>query len=240
LPGAGVQVEDACSLGPGAGSVMKIQQRYCQGLSASWYSQQRTVQEDTASTTPRCTAPRASPGTRPLRQRHPVSAGSRHASVLTCTACSAVNDGGRPVRLRSASPGMPSSANRHRHGRAVSRCRPVSRAIHALERPLAEGARCARGSGAGRGSCGHRPSSSTVTPGGGQPYQADGSNEQGRQANQQKWTYRLDPAVGRDAATRQDGPMPTVPESTKTSSAQKLAAQARTACPPDVRAAQPA
>jgi hypothetical protein len=42
---------------------MKIQQRYCQGLSASWYSQQRTVEEDTASATPRCTAPRASPGT---------------------------------------------------------------------------------------------------------------------------------------------------------------------------------
>ena len=44
---------------------------------------------------------------------------------------------GRADRLRSARPAMPCRANRSRQVRTVSRCRPVSRAMRALERPRA-------------------------------------------------------------------------------------------------------
>jgi hypothetical protein len=68
---------------------------------------------------------------------------------------------------------------------------------------------------------------------GGQRYRAGGSNRQGRQVDQQKWILPAGSCRRPDAATRHDDPMPTVPESARTSLAQKLTAQARTAWPWD-------
>src|SRR2546430_334700 len=42
----------------------------------------------------------------------PLVAGNSQAMVLTCVRCIGVNRGGRPGRLRSRSPPMPSAANR--------------------------------------------------------------------------------------------------------------------------------
>lgn len=88
----------------------------------------------------------------------PVSAGKRQARALASATCSAMNDGGRPDRSRSIGPPGPRSANRLRQQRTVSRCKPVSRAMRALERPRAATAPPARASAAGTPSCGRRPS----------------------------------------------------------------------------------
>ncbi|ROQ78267.1 hypothetical protein EDD95_4871 [Streptomyces sp. CEV 2-1] len=53
-----------------SGSVMKIQEWCCHGLSASVLSQRRTVEADRKVTMPRVTASRASSGHDPARKRH--------------------------------------------------------------------------------------------------------------------------------------------------------------------------
>ncbi len=58
------------------GSVMKIQERCCQGLSASSASQRRTVEADTNAAMPRATASRASSGQDQRDSGALVSAGS--------------------------------------------------------------------------------------------------------------------------------------------------------------------
>ncbi|OIJ88470.1 hypothetical protein BIV24_21450 [Streptomyces colonosanans] len=120
-----------------SGSVMKIQEWCCQGLSASLASQRRTVEADTNVAMPRTIASWASSGHDQRDSGTPLSAGNRQASALTSAICNAVKAGGRPERRRSASPARRCSANLPRHLRTVSRCRLVSRAIRALERPLA-------------------------------------------------------------------------------------------------------
>lgn len=90
---------------------MKIQERCCQGLSASWSSQWRTVEADTKAAMPRSMASRASSGADQRDSGTPLSAGSRQAGAY--------------------------SVNRPRQVRTVSTCTPVSRVMRALERPLA-------------------------------------------------------------------------------------------------------
>lgn len=85
----------------------------------------------------RAMASRASSGYDQLDGGAPVSADNWQASALIWAADSAVNEGGRPGRLRTAGQGRPSSANRPRHFRTVSTRRPAGGAMRALERPLA-------------------------------------------------------------------------------------------------------
>jgi hypothetical protein len=120
-----------------SGSRMKIHDRYCQGLSASSASQRRTVEAETGAVMARAVTSRASSGHDQRDNGVPVSTGSWQARALTSATCSALNDGGRPLRLRSDRPGRPCSAKRPRQQRTVSRCSPVSREMRALERPRA-------------------------------------------------------------------------------------------------------
>lgn len=116
---------------------MKIQDRYCQGLSASSRNQRRTVDAETVSVIPRAVISAANSGHDQRDSGTPVSAGIWQASALASATCTGVNRAGRPERLRSARAGSPPAANRPRQARTVSRCRPVSRAMRALERPRA-------------------------------------------------------------------------------------------------------
>ncbi len=98
-----------------SGSRGKIHDRCCQGLRASWTSQRRTVDAETASTMPRATASTASSGALHRDSGTPVSAGSSQASALTVTTATGGKARGRPVRGRSFNPARPSSKNRLRH-----------------------------------------------------------------------------------------------------------------------------
>jgi len=190
---------------------MKIQQRYCQGLSASWYSQQRMVEEDTASATPRCTAPRASPGTRPLataapgfggkptRQRldlHGLQRGERRRATGALAA-------GQPGHALLGEPTLPRAHRVQMQARLPGHPR-VGAAPGRMEHDV-------RADPGLVGVLWPYATSSTVTPGGGQRYQADGSNEQGGQADQQKWI--LPAGILPQSATPQPGRMAPCPPS---------------------------
>ncbi|MFJ8856416.1 hypothetical protein [Streptomyces sp. NPDC102437] len=82
-------------LRPKSGAVMKIQERCCQGLSASWASQRRTVEADKAGAMPRAVASRASSGHDQRASGVPVSAGSWQARAFPSAA------GPRRPRLRA-------------------------------------------------------------------------------------------------------------------------------------------
>lgn len=116
---------------------MKIQDRYCQGLSASSRNQRRTVDAETVSVIPRAVSSAANSGQDQRDSGTPVSAGNWQASALASATCTGVKRAGCPERLRSTRAGSPPSANRPRQVRTVSRCRPVSRAMRALARPRA-------------------------------------------------------------------------------------------------------
>lgn len=62
---------------------------------------------------------------------------SRQAGGLTSAACGGVNEEGQAAALTVFQPEQAAWANRPRQRRTVSARRPVSRAIHALERPCA-------------------------------------------------------------------------------------------------------
>src|SRR6476620_3080489 len=66
-----------------AGPAMKIQDWYCQGLSASCLSQRRTVEAEIAPAMARATTSRASPGAAQRESGVPLSAGSCQARALT-------------------------------------------------------------------------------------------------------------------------------------------------------------
>ncbi|GHD78632.1 hypothetical protein GCM10010317_098240 [Streptomyces mirabilis] len=63
-------------LGAKAGSRMKIQDRYCQGLSASWCSHRRTVDAEMVSVIPRTVGSAAGSGQDHRESGTSVSAGS--------------------------------------------------------------------------------------------------------------------------------------------------------------------
>jgi hypothetical protein len=116
---------------------MKIQDRYCQGLSASSRSQRRTVDAETVSVIPRAASSAANSGHDQRAIGTPVSAGNWQASALASATCTGVNRAGHPERLWSARADSPPSATRPRQVRTVSTCRWVSAAIRALLRPRA-------------------------------------------------------------------------------------------------------
>ncbi len=93
---------------------MKIQDRYCQGLSASSRSQRRTVDAETVSVIPRVISSAASSGQDHCDSGTPVSAGNWQASAVASAICTGVKWAGRPERLRSARAGSPPCANRPR------------------------------------------------------------------------------------------------------------------------------
>ncbi|MDQ0842496.1 hypothetical protein QFZ68_002176 [Streptomyces sp. V1I6] len=66
---------------------MKIQDWYCQGLSASWRSQRRTVDAETVSVIPRAVSSAASSGHDQRASGTPVSAGSWQARALASATC---------------------------------------------------------------------------------------------------------------------------------------------------------
>jgi hypothetical protein len=101
---SGVQVQHSAGLEPEVGSRGKIQDRCCQGLSASAASQRRTVEADTDDTAPRRMASTARSGQLHLASGVLLAAGSSHANAFTSATCTALNRRGRPDRGRSASP----------------------------------------------------------------------------------------------------------------------------------------
>ena len=120
--GPGVRRRTRRRTGPGPGrpsggtrgSRMKIQDRYCQGLSASASSQRRTVEAETDATMPRAAASRASSGHDQRDSGAPVSAGSWQARALTSATWTGVKRAGaRSVCGRPARPGR-RPANRSR------------------------------------------------------------------------------------------------------------------------------
>lgn len=78
------------------GLVMKVPERCCQGLSASWASQRRTVDADMNGVMPRRAASRASSGHDQRESGTSLSAGSRQAGALSSAACSGANEAGGP------------------------------------------------------------------------------------------------------------------------------------------------
>ncbi|KMV13537.1 hypothetical protein ACT16_23915, partial [Mycobacterium heckeshornense] len=110
-----------CALTAKSGSVMKIHDRYCQGLSASSGSHRPTVGAEIDSQIPLATAWPASFGHDQRESGTPASAGGIHAAALICATRTAVNTGGRPHRFASPSEATPGAANhRRRHLPTVS------------------------------------------------------------------------------------------------------------------------
>lgn len=66
---------------------MKIQDRYCQGLSTSSRSQRRTVEAETVPVIPRAVSSAASSGQDQRDSGTPVSAGNWQASALVSAIC---------------------------------------------------------------------------------------------------------------------------------------------------------
>jgi len=94
---------------------------------------------------PRAASSPASSGPVQRDSGTPVAAGSWQASATTAARFAALIRRGRPDRGRSASPSRRRTANRPRHLRAVSSLMRRSRAIRALEHPIAAASTiCAR------------------------------------------------------------------------------------------------
>jgi hypothetical protein len=119
------------------GSRTEIQDRCCQGLSASAVRMRRTVDAEIASVMPAAMTSAASSGQLHRDSGTWCSAGSWQASALTSACWAAVIRAGRPERGRSANPSRRRSANRPRQVRTVFTAIPNRVAICALDRPAA-------------------------------------------------------------------------------------------------------
>jgi len=120
-----------------SGSVMKIHDWYCQGLSASSDSHRRTVAGEIDAQIPSSTAWRASSGHDHRDRGRPCPAGGVQANALTRATCTGVNAGRRPDRFASPSAANPGAAHqRRRHLRTVSSHTRSDRAICAFDSPI--------------------------------------------------------------------------------------------------------
>jgi hypothetical protein len=104
---------------------------------ASSRSHRRTVDADTASTSPAATACTAS--SVELHRDNGASrcAGGSHAIALTPATTSESNTRGRPDRIRSTSPTIPSSQNRFRQRDTTSTCTSSRSAMPRFANPPA-------------------------------------------------------------------------------------------------------
>ncbi len=142
------------------GSLMKIQDRCCQGLMASWTSRRRTGGGD-------CVDDGA--GDDLAGQLRGRPAGQWRAALRwqwtgrrLDLGCNGAKEAGPPERVRSDRAGSRFPAKRSRQVRTVSTCSPVSRATRALERPRAAYKTTWARRRSGALSCGRRPSSSAA------------------------------------------------------------------------------
>ena len=147
-----------------AGSRAEIQERCCQGLSASPASHRRIVDAE-AAIWQRPASSQASSGQLHRDSGTPVSAGSAHASAMASARSAAVNTGGRPLRGASFIPASRAAANRRRHLRTVSGGYPASRRSRRwpCQRPLRARSGPAAGRGTGCAPTGHGPLTRTFS-----------------------------------------------------------------------------